>query len=189
MDVKHFENRTRRDFNNAMTIVGLSSTWVFVYLLVSEGDPLQALRDERGLVLFLTMNLLLIGLIISRKILWAVIERLFDFNIENTRLQKELLEKSRLAAITETALALSHAINNPLMIIRGNLDTLEYNTQKGDMPEETKQKIEKLKSSADRIKEITEKLTTLSKPVTTEVYGDTKMIDPDRSEQKKDKLL
>lgn len=182
MDIKELEKQVRKDFNNAICVVGLCHMWVFAYLVVGEVASRRILTREGMLIMIITMGLLLVGIASARKILWTVIKRLFNFNQQILKLQEELIEKSRLAAITETTLTLSHEINNPLMIMRGNLEMLEDDFVKGGTPAHAKERVAKIKNHCERIRQITDKLTNLSRPVDTTIHGDKKMIDTDKSE-------
>jgi len=181
MNVKELEIKARRDFNNAICLIGLIPFGVFVYLLVSRAGSLNALSGETGYILLITMVLLLLGIVTGRRMLWAVVNRLFAYSEQVVDLQGELIEKNRLAAVTETTLALSHEINNPLLIMRGNLELLEDDIVEASISDIIRQRFDKIKNHCERIRRITDKLTKISKPVTTTIYGDAKMIDAERS--------
>ena len=181
MDIKELESHVRRDFNHAMCIVGLSNTWIFVYLLVGRSGSFEILKGPSAYIILATMSFLLLGLVISRKIAWSIIERLVDFNHKIARLHGELIEKKRFAAVTETALALSHEINNPLMIIRGNLSVLETEIKDVHISDSIINRFNDIKHHCERIRRITDKLSNLSKPVSTTIYGESKMIDIEKS--------
>jgi DNA-binding NtrC family response regulator len=99
--------------------------------------------------------------------------------LEKQSLEKKLLELEKLAAITETAVEASNDINTPLNIIIKDLDVLLERSNQFDS--ETKEGISTLSKEAQRIKNIMEKLTQLSKPVVGEYLGDIKMIDINKS--------
>ena len=177
MDIKDQEERARKSFNNAMCIVGLSSTWVFIYLLFGRGGSFNILKGEGAYIILATMVFLIVGLITSRKILWSVIKQLIDINESVANLQEELVRKGRLAAVTETALTLSHEIDNPLMIVRGNLEVLQDDLSEVDISDSIRKRFNKMKEHCERISEITKKLERLSEAKTTTIHGDVKMID------------
>ncbi|NQT90774.1 MAG: hypothetical protein HQ558_05925 [Candidatus Omnitrophica bacterium] len=181
-DIKELEKEIRRDFNNAMYVVGLSSAWVLGYLLIDKARVHATLTLEGALVICLAMSLLLIGLIVARRIVWGAIQRLFDYNQKMAKLQEELIEKSRLAAITETVLTLSHEINNPLMVIKGNVELLEGSFAKEDVAASLVDGLGKIKDHCEQIVMVTTKLASLSKPVEKKAFGDKKIIDVDKSE-------
>jgi signal transduction histidine kinase len=177
MDLNNLKLKTEKDFNNAMCVVGLSQIWVFVYLLIEELASYGVLTGQAKAVIVITMSVLLLGIVTSRKILWAIIEQLFDFNKKILQLKDELLEKNRLAAITETTLTLSHEINNPLLMMSGNIEMLENDLRENKVPGHVMEKISKLKSHCEHIRGITSKLSHLSRPTTATVHGDIRMID------------
>ncbi|MBN1405220.1 MAG: hypothetical protein JW946_01735, partial [Candidatus Omnitrophica bacterium] len=116
-------------------------------------------------------------------ILSTLLNKLIDFNQQIVKIQAELIEKSRLSAVTETVLALSHEINNPLMIIRGNLELLETGiSQSGSIPVEDKDRFIRIKNNFERIMNVTNKMANLSKPVSRVVAGGINMIDLSKSE-------
>ena len=92
-------------------------------------------------------------------------------------MQEELIEKNRLAAITQTVLTISHEVNNPLFIMQGNLELLET----GNLPEDAKLKMEKIKAACTRISQATKKLSQLEKAETTVIQGEQMMIDLEKS--------
>ncbi len=189
MDIKELEKQIKKDFNNAICVVGLCHTWVFVYLSVGKIASYRMLTMEGRWVMLITMSLLLLGIVTARKILWNIITRLFDFNQQVIKLQADVVEKNRLAAITETAMALSHEINNPLIIVRGSIEVLEDDFSKRGAESHLKERLAKIKNHCDRIGHITNKLSNLSKVADVAVHGDRKMIDADKSEQKKPRIF
>jgi len=184
--IEELEKHIRKNFNCAMTVIGLSSTWVFVYLLVGKGGVFKIMTGESGLIMLVTMSLLLLGIIVSRKMLWSVIESLIFYDKKNFQLQNELIEKNKLATISKTVLTLSHELNNPLMIVRGNIHVLEEDLQAGNQSlgfDEVKDRLVKIKMHCDRISEISNKMLTLSKPKDTAIHGDIKMFDIDHEDK------
>ena len=96
-------------------------------------------------------------------------------------MQKDLLEKNRLTVITETTLALGHEINNPLLVMRGNLELLENDFTRANVPDYVKERFTSIKDSCERIGRATDKLSRLSEPKLTTIRGDMKMIDLENS--------
>jgi K+-sensing histidine kinase KdpD len=95
--------------------------------------------------------------------------------------EKELIEKTKLSTISDTVVAVNHEINNPLTAILGNAQLL---LSKGEeINAETKEKLRVIENSALRIKEITQKLTKITKPVSKEYAGGVKMLDIEKSSQ------
>lgn len=98
---------------------------------------------------------------------------------ELKRLEAVLIEKEKLATLTETAVALNHEINNPLSPILGNIQLLL--AKSGNFDPQTKKRLESIRRNAERIHEIMKKLRTIKKPVQSEYLGDVKMLDIQKS--------
>lgn len=83
--------------------------------------------------------------------------------------QENLIESERLAAITETAVAANHEINNPLFCILGQAQLLirKYGTQ----DQETFDRLKAVEEAALRIACVTKKLANLVDPVIKEYPG------------------
>lgn len=163
MEVKELVLKKQRDFYNSISLMGVIPFLVFVYLLVVRISSLQIMVGEVGYIMLATMLVFLTGIVVGRKMFMSMIQ--------------ELIEKNRLAAITETTLALGHEINNPLLAMRGNIELLEYEFQETQIPDTLKERIRTIKTNCERIREVTERLASLSKPVSGTIYGDSKMID------------
>jgi PAS domain S-box-containing protein len=88
-------------------------------------------------------------------------------------------ESERLAVIIETAVAVNHAINNPLVPILGNAQFLLQMENLQD--EEVKRRLQIIVSNALRIRDITQKLARISHPVTKEYLRGTRMLDIEAS--------
>jgi nitrogen-specific signal transduction histidine kinase len=87
------------------------------------------------------------------------------------------------AAITETAVAANHEINNPLFSVLGEAQLL-LRKYKGE-DEETLRRLRMIEESALRISCVTKKLANLADPVVKEYPGITShMIDIDKSTTK-----
>ncbi len=182
MDIKNIESWAKRNFNNAICLMGVIPCLVFIYLLTSRLASMNIFTGDIGYIMIATTTLLILGIIIGRTMLWSVVKRLFEFNEEILHLQKKLVEKNRLAAITETTLALKDQIINPLAVVRGNVDLLEQDFVRTNISEEIKDKLIDIRNNCERIKEVTDKLSSLSKPVVTTIHGKVRMIDPSLSE-------
>ncbi len=97
--------------------------------------------------------------------------------------QQNLIKSERIAAITETAVAANHEINNPLFSILGHAQLLIRKYQ--DHDEQTAERLRTIEESALRIACVTKKLANLADPVVKEYSGlATSMIDVDRSKTK-----
>jgi PAS domain S-box-containing protein len=97
--------------------------------------------------------------------------------------QQNLIKSERVAAITQTAIAANHEINNPLFSILGQAQLLIMECDAKD--ENTIQRLRAIEESALRIACVTKKLANLADPVVKEYAGlKTSMIDVDRSVSK-----
>lgn len=177
MEITELVAKTKKDFNDAIFLISVIPFLVFAYLLFGKIASWKALTGEIGYILIATVFVILTGIILGRQMLWTMIKKLIDFNAQVIKMQEELIEKNRLAAITETTLALGHEINNPLLAIRGNLELLDYDLAETELKEDTKGRLSKIKGDCERIRQVTEKMSKLSKPVSTSIFGESKMID------------
>ncbi len=91
------------------------------------------------------------------------------------KLEQMLVEKEKLATLTETVIAVNHEINNPLVPIIGNSQLLLSNQEEYD--EQTRNQLESILRNALRIQKITRKLGKIKQPVQKSYLGDTKMLD------------
>ena len=85
----------------------------------------------------------------------------------------------KLATILETAITVNHAINNPLVPILGHAQFLLQDERIVD--EDIRKRLNIIINNALRIKNITQKLTRISKPVSKEYIKGTRMLDLDAS--------
>ncbi len=96
---------------------------------------------------------------------------------KDTAIEKNKSDK--LAAVLETAVAVNHAINNPLVPILGNAQFL---LQRQDIQDEDiRRRLRVIVNNALRIREITQKLARISNPVKKEYIKGTMMLDIDAS--------
>ena len=93
---------------------------------------------------------------------------------ELKRLQQELVEKEKLAMLSETAIAINHEINNPLAPILGNVQLI---LRENKFDEKTRNRLHTIQRNAQRIYQIIQKLQAIKKPVTTKYVDNTKMLD------------
>jgi nitrogen-specific signal transduction histidine kinase len=142
----------------------------FAYLLVGKAASLSALEGEAGYVMLILLALVLLGIVSARRILWYLITRIID-------MQNELVEKGRLAAISETVISLSHEIRNPLAIVMGNLDLLSGKAAGQATLVVPRDNVHMLKENCDRICVVMDKMSRISKPSVTTVADNIKMID------------
>lgn len=88
-------------------------------------------------------------------------------------------DTDQLAAVVETAVAVNHAINNPLVPILGNV---QYLLQDGRfMDEDIRKRLRVIMKNALRIRDITQKLASISHFVTKEYVKGTQMLDIEAS--------
>ena len=98
---------------------------------------------------------------------------------EERGLKYDSNESDRLAAVIETAVAVNHEINNPLVPILGNAQFLLQNDQIVD--EELRKRLRSIVQNALRIRDITQKLARVRHPVTKEYLRGTRMLDIEAS--------
>ena len=104
----------------------------------------------------------------------------FGYDItEMKRAEEALRESGRLEAVIETAGAVCHELNQPLQVLSGLSQLMMMDTKKGMSLNEMAHKI---KIQTDRIAEITEKLTGVTRYETKD-YFKNKIIDIDRASE------
>ncbi|HID10545.1 MAG TPA: PAS domain-containing protein [Candidatus Latescibacteria bacterium] len=94
-------------------------------------------------------------------------------------LQRQLeQDRVRLEAVTQTVRALNHEINNPLAIISGKVQLL---LMKGEeLSEDVRRDLESVEQAARRIGNVVNKLTRVTKVVTTQLIKGLPMLDVER---------
>lgn len=98
---------------------------------------------------------------------------------ELRKTQDELVRAQRIAAISETAVAVNHEINNPLAAIAGNIYLL---INEGDVVGERAQKrLGAIQHQCERIQQTTAKLARVCRPVTRVYAEGVSMLDLDAS--------
>ena len=112
----------------------------------------------------------------------AVTLKLIEDNRKILAMQQELIEKSRLVAVTETVLTLGDQINNPLLVIGGNLECLNSEIKGTEFSEKIRNRIETMRNNFQKIREVTLKMSKLTKAESKVIHGDIRMIDLDKSE-------
>lgn len=95
------------------------------------------------------------------------------------RFQGKLLEAERLAALSEIAVGLSHAINNPLCAILGNTQLLLMESDRLDAG--TVRKLRSIEKEISRIQRIAERLPRITRPASREYVGGRRMLDVEAS--------
>ncbi|MFQ5648470.1 MAG: response regulator [bacterium] len=91
------------------------------------------------------------------------------------QLEKELLEKERLAAITESIATINHKINNPLTPILGNIQLIRQD--EAQFQESHKEKLEIIETNARKICEVIKSFNQLTNPISTKYYRDSNLIE------------
>lgn len=95
--------------------------------------------------------------------------------------QEELVAAQRLAAITQTAITVNHEINNPLAAIVGNVHFLL--TDGSVTSSRALERLQLIQEQCLRIRDTTQKLTRVTKAITTEYTKGVDMLDLDASIQ------
>jgi len=94
-------------------------------------------------------------------------------------LENKLVEKERLSALMETAVAVNHEINNPLTPILGNIQLLLF--RRHEIEDWIVEKLEVIEKNAWRIHSTIQKLNHITKPVKKQYCGETQMLDIEQS--------
>jgi signal transduction histidine kinase len=71
-------------------------------------------------------------------------------------ISKEILDKAKLSAVTDTAVTVNHEVNNPLTAILGNVQLILSRPQ--GLSEDTIKKLRVVEESALKIRDVTQKL-------------------------------
>ncbi|MCX5669064.1 MAG: hypothetical protein NTX89_02960 [Candidatus Omnitrophica bacterium] len=181
MEVKQLTCNIRNDFNRAISLVGVIPLLVFIYLVVGKLANFNALIGEVGYIVMATIGVFIMGIVVGRKMLMSVTFKLIDDNQKILSMQQELIEKNRLAAITETVLALGDQVNNPLLVISGNLEMLDLEIRHLEVGEKVHNRLATMRSNFQKIREVTDKMSKLTKAELITIHGDTRMIDLSKS--------
>lgn len=96
------------------------------------------------------------------------------------RFQGKLLEAERLDALSEVAVGLSHAINNPLCAILGNTQLLLMESDR--LEAGAVRKLRTIEHEIARIQRIAERLPGITRPASREYVGGKRMLDLEASE-------
>ncbi len=163
MKVRDMVNRGRREFSITIALVGIIPFLVFIYLMAVKVSSVKIFVGEVGLVMILTVTVFMLGIYVGKRMLSSFVT--------------ELIEKDKKAAITETALAVGHEINNPLLAIRGNLQILGSYIAENQMPDTIQNRFKTIVDNFERIRQVTDQFVNLSSPKTVQVFGKTKMVD------------
>jgi len=181
-EVKQLTRNIRNDFNRAVSLAGVIPLLVFIYLVVGKLANFSALVGEVGYIVMATIGVFIMGIVVGKRMLMSVTFKLIDDNQKILSMQQELIEKNRLAAITETVLALGDQVNNPLLVIGGNLELLELEIKNVTVGEKIHNRIETMRDNFQKIREVTDKMSKLTKAELVTIHGDTRMLDLGKSE-------
>ncbi|MDD5431526.1 MAG: histidine kinase dimerization/phospho-acceptor domain-containing protein [Candidatus Omnitrophica bacterium] len=165
METKELINKKKNEFTTSICLTGIIPLLVCVYLLVNKVASFKIFSGEVGYIMFTTVIIFMLGIFVGKKLFWSMMQ--------------DVIEKNKLTTVVQTTLALSHEINNPLFVIRGNLELLELDLDK--TTEEIKTKLTAIKDNCERIRGATEKLATLTYPASSTIHGKVKMIDLTKS--------
>ena len=121
------------------------------------------------------------GIVVGRRMLERVTLKLIADNEMILSMQQELITKNRLAAITETVLALGDQVNNPLLVISGNLELLDSEIRCLAVGDKIHNRIDTMRNNFKKINEVTDKMAKLTKAELVTIHGDTRMIDLGKS--------
>lgn len=163
MRVSDIINRGKREFSITIALVGIIPFLVFIYLMAAKVSSVRIFIGEIGLIMILTVTVFILGIYVGKRMLSSFIS--------------EIIEKDRKAAITETALAVGHEINNPLLAIRGNLQILESYIIENQTPDTIKNRFKTIVDNFERIRQATDQFINLSNPKSSHVFGKTNMVD------------
>jgi signal transduction histidine kinase len=181
MEVKPIIHNFRNDFNRTISLAAVIPLLVFLYLIVGRLANFKILIGDIGYIIMATIGVFVMGIVVGRKMLISVTFKLIDDNQKILLMQQELIEKNRLAAITETVLALGDQVNNPLLVISGNLELLDLEIRHLDVGEKVHNRLATMRSNFLKIREVTEKMSKLTKAELVTIHGDTRMIDLGKS--------
>ena len=181
MEIKQLARNIRDDFNRVISLVAVIPLLVFIYLVVGKLANFNALIGEVGYIIMATIGVFIMGIVVGRKMLMSITLKLIDDNSKILSMQQELIEKNRLAAITETVLALGDQVNNPLLVISGNLELLELEIRHLEVGEKVHNRIQTMRGNFQKIREVTDKMSKLTRAELVVIHGDTKMIDINKS--------
>lgn len=181
MNIKDIIAAKKNDFFDSVCLMGVIPLLVFVYLLLNKISSYKILSGEIGYILLATIAVFVMGIVVGRRMLMSLIIKLIDDNQRIVSMQQELIEKNRLSAITEMTLSLGHELNNPLLAISGNLEMIEMELPKDKLPEAIRKRFETIKGHCERIRQVSEQISRIAKPVLSTIHGDVKMVDLGKS--------
>ncbi len=132
--------------------------------VINFGDDKADAFDEGVFPRLSVLTSLLAGLLSRNRMIEQLKEqnrRILEMNRQLEETREKLLMAERKAAISATVVSLNHEINNPLMVISGNLDLLKRQTE----DESQRKKIEIIDRQLERITTTMKKLHKIEKPL------------------------
>ncbi|MBM3243349.1 MAG: hypothetical protein FJZ12_00730 [Candidatus Omnitrophica bacterium] len=163
MDIKGFISKNKRDFDISISLIGVIPLLVFTYLLISKLATISILAGQVGYIILCTIVVFLVGVYVGKRMFRSLVD--------------EIMDKNKKAAITEAALGVGDQINNPLLAIRGNLDIVEMYALENKLPDTLLNRIRTIKDNFERIRQITDKMSSLSKLESSTIAGRKMMTD------------
>ncbi|MBN1354144.1 MAG: hypothetical protein JW994_05720, partial [Candidatus Omnitrophica bacterium] len=91
MNIKDLETYAKRNFDSAICLIGVIPFTIFIYLLVVQLGSIDILVGYTGYIMLVSMSLIILGIAMARKMLWVLINRIFEFNKNVVDLQNELV--------------------------------------------------------------------------------------------------
>ncbi len=89
---------------------------------------------------------------------------------EQARLESELIRMEKLATVGRMVITVNHEINNPLVIISTNAQSLRLLNK--DLDDKSRKKLERIETQVKRISDVTERLRTMDEVVESDYIAD-----------------
>lgn len=105
----------------------------------------------------------------------TVLARLAMFEFEREEQQRALAATIRLQTVLEAAAAVSHEVNNPLTVLLLRLQRIR--TRCGDADPSTSDDLDAAMEAADEILQVTQRLRSVVRPVSTRYWAGARMLD------------
>jgi len=177
MDIKNLERNVWRNFNNAITLMCIIPFLAFLYLVTEKIVSPAMFGGEVTNVMLMVIAVFMAGILAGRQLIWKLINEIIEANWKIIKAQEELVSEKRLSAISQTVVTLSHEINNPLLVVSGNVELLQEKAEQ----ETLRAKLSVIKENCEKIKHVLVKMTELTNPAVVP-YGNLEMIDVEESE-------
>jgi signal transduction histidine kinase len=163
MDIKKFISKNKRDFDISVSLIGVIPLLAFTYLIIARLATVSILIGQIGYIILCTIVVFLVGVYVGKRMFRSLVD--------------EIMDKNKRAAITEAALGVGDQINNPLLAIRGNLDIVEIYALENKLPDKIINRLKTIKDNFERIRQITDKMSELTKLESTAITGNKVMAD------------